>query len=214
MQLHDLKPARGAHRRPDRVGRGTGSGRGKTSGRGQKGQNARSEGFRVGFEGGQMPLAQRIPKLPGFKNPFKRIFSVVNLSKLSRFKDGAKVDVETLVEAGLVHPGKEVKILGTGGLKRKLTVEAHFFSASARVAIEKSGGSVTVLGEPRKIGPRRTAAKLPKPLPTADAPRAAEPAAEAAAKPQREKKEKGAPAGRAQGAPPAAVEEATPPDEA
>jgi large subunit ribosomal protein L15 len=205
MQLHDLKPARGAHRRPERIGRGTGSGRGKTSGRGQKGQNARSEGFRVGFEGGQMPLAQRIPKLPGFKNPFKRIFSVVNLSKLSRFKDGTKVDVEALVEAGLVHPGKEVKILGTGGLKRKLTVEAHFFSASAREAIEKSGGSVTVLGEPRKIGPRRTAAKLPKPLPAADAPRAAEPAAEAA-KPQREKKEKGAPA--------ATVEEATPPDEA
>jgi len=212
MQLHELKPAKGAHRRPDRIGRGTGSGRGKTSGRGQKGQNARSEGFRVGFEGGQMPLAQRIPKLPGFKNPFKRIFSVVNLSKLSRFKDGTKVDVETLVEAGLVHPGKEVKILGTGGLKRKLTVEAHFFSASAREAIEKSGGSVTVLGEPRKIGPRRTAAKLPKPLPTADGPRAAEPAAEAA-KPQREKKEKN-PAGRAQGASTETAEEATPPDEA
>ena len=205
MQLHDLKPARGAHCRPDRIGRGTGSGRGKTSGRGQKGQNARSEGFRLGFEGGQMPLAQRLPKLPGFKNPFKRVFSVVNISKLSRFEDGAKVDVETLVEAGLVHAGKEVKVLGTGGLKRKLTVEAHFFSASAREAIEKSGGSVTVLGEPRKIGARRTAAKLPKPLPTADAPRAAEPAAEAA-KPQREKKEKGAPA--------ATVEEATPPDEA
>jgi large subunit ribosomal protein L15 len=213
MQLHELKPAKGAHRRADRIGRGTGSGRGKTSGRGQKGQNARSEGFRLGFEGGQMPLAQRIPKLPGFKNPFKRIFSVVNLSKLSRFKDGAKVDVEALVEAGLVHPGKEIKILGTGGLKRKLTVEAHFFSASAREAIEKSGGSVTVLGEPRKIGPRRTAAKLPKPLPAADAPRAAEPAA-AEAKPQREKKEKGAPAAGRQGAPPETVEEATPPDEA
>ena len=159
-----------------------------------------------------MPLAQRIPKLPGFKNPFKRIFSVVNLSKLSRFKDGTKVDVETLVEAGLVHPGKEVKILGTGGLKRKLTVEAHFFSTSAREAIEKSGGSVKVLGEPRKIGPRRTAAKLPKPLPTADAPKAAAPAAEAEAeapKPQREQREK-----KSATNPPAAVEEATPPDEA
>ena len=203
MQLHDLKPARGAHRRPERIGRGTGSGRGKTSGRGQKGQNARSEGFRVGFEGGQMPLAQRIPKLPGFKNPFKRIFSVVNLSKLSRFKDGTKVDVETLVEAGLVHPGKEVKILGTGGIKRKLTVEAHFFSATAREAIEKSGGSVKVLGEPRKIGPRRTAAKLPKPLPTADAPR------EAAVKPEKPEKPR-----REKVAPSEAVEEATPPDEA
>jgi len=214
VQLHDLKPARGAHRRPERIGRGTGSGRGKTSGRGQKGQNARSEGFRVGFEGGQMPLAQRIPKLPGFKNPFKRIFSVVNLSKLSRFKDGTKVDVETLVEAGLVHPGKEVKILGTGGIKRKLTVEAHFFSATAREAIEKSGGSVKVLGEPRKIGPRRTAAKLPKPLPTEASAKAApaEAPAEAPAKPAREKK--GAPAAeREQGASTQTVEEATPPDE-
>src|SRR6202158_2151725 len=118
MQLHDLKPAAGAHRKKQRIGRGTGSGRGKTSGRGQKGQNARSEGFRVGFEGGQMPLSQRIPKLPGFKNPFKKVYAVVNLSKLSRFKDGAKVDIETLVEAGLVHPGKEIKILGTSRLKR------------------------------------------------------------------------------------------------
>ena len=211
MQLHDLKPARGAHRRPERIGRGTGSGRGKTSGRGQKGQNARSEGFRVGFEGGQMPLAQRIPKLPGFKNPFKRIFSVVNLSKLSRFKDGTKVDVETLVEAGLVHPGKEVKILGTGGIKRKLTVEAHFFSATAREAIEKSGGSVKVLGEPRKIGPRRTAPKLPKPLPAEASAKPAPPETPAApAKPAREKK--GAPP--AQDASNQTVEEATPPDEA
>lgn len=151
-----------------------------------------------------MPLAQRIPKLPGFKNPFKKIYSVVNLSKLSRFKDGTKVDVEALVEAGLVHPGKEIKILGTGGLKRKLTVEAHWFSASARDAIEKSGGSVKVLGEPRKIGPRRTAAKLPKPLPAAELPKAAAPPEVAAGKPERQKK----------GAPPAAVEEATPPDEA
>jgi len=217
VQLHDLKPAKGAHRRPERVGRGTGSGRGKTSGRGQKGQNARSEGFRVGFEGGQMPLAQRIPKLPGFKNPFKKIYSVVNLSKLSRFKDGTKVDVEALVEAGLVHPGKEIKILGTGGLKRKLTVEAHWFSASARDAIEKSGGSVNVLGVKRTIGPRRTAAKLPKPLPAAEGPKAAAVPAEAeAARPERqERQKKGAPAaGRAQGASDQTAEEATPPDEA
>lgn len=193
MQLHDLQPARGAHRRPERIGRGTGSGRGKTSGRGQKGQNARSEGFRLGFEGGQMPLAQRIPKLPGFKNPFKKIYSVVNLSKLSRFEDGAMVDADSLLEAGLVHAGEEIKILGTGGLKRKLNVEAHSFSVSARDAIEKQGGSVKVLGEPRKIGPRRTAAKLPKPLPTeAPAPKPAP--TEAAAKPARSK---GAPRGDA-----------------
>jgi large subunit ribosomal protein L15 len=169
MQLHDLKPAKGAHRRPDRIGRGTGSGRGKTSGRGQKGQNARSEGFRLGFEGGQMPLAQRLPKLPGFTNPFKKVYAVVNLSKLSRFEDGSKVDAEALAEAGLVRPGEEIKVLGTGDLKRKLTVEAHAFSSSAREAIEARGGSVNVLGEPRKIGPRRTAAKAPKPVGGAEA---------------------------------------------
>jgi large subunit ribosomal protein L15 len=155
MQLHDLKPAPGAHRRPERVGRGTGSGRGKTSGRGQKGQNARSEGFRLGFEGGQMPFSQRIPKLPGFKNPFKKLYAVVNVSKLSRFADGAKVDAEALVDAGLVRGGEEIKILGTGRLKRKLTVEAHAFSATARDAIEKAGGSVKVLGEAKAPSPRR-----------------------------------------------------------
>jgi ribosomal protein L18E len=151
-----------------------------------------------------MPLAQRLPKLPGFKNPFHRLFSVVNLSKLSRFADGTKVDPDTLLEAGLVRQGMQIKVLGTGGIKRKLTVEAHFFSVSAREAIEKAGGSVNVLGEPRKIGPRRTAAKLPKPLPTAEAPRAAAAPEAAVAKPERQKK--GAPQVEA-------VEEATPPDE-
>jgi len=148
MQLHDLKPAKGAHRRPDRVGRGTGSGRGKTSGRGQKGQNARSEGFRVGFEGGQMPFAQRIPKLPGFKNRFKKIYAVVNVSKLSRFADGAKVDAAALLAAGLVKGDGQIKILGAGRIKRRLMVEAHAFSHSAREAIERAGGTVTVLGVP------------------------------------------------------------------
>jgi large subunit ribosomal protein L15 len=150
MQLHDLKPAKGAHRRPDRVGRGTGSGRGKTSGRGQKGQNARSEGFRLGFEGGQMPLAQRLPKLPGFKNRFKKIYALVNVSKLSRFADGSKVDAEALHEAGLVKGDEQIKILGAGRIKRRLTVEAHAFSNSAREAIEKAGGTVTVLGKPEE----------------------------------------------------------------
>jgi large subunit ribosomal protein L15 len=148
MQLHDLKPAPGSRRRPQRVGRGTGSGRGKTSGRGQKGQNARSEGFRLGFEGGQMPLSQRIPKLPGFKNPFKKLYAVVNVSKLSRFEDGARVDAESLAEAGLVREGEQFKILGAGRMKRKLNVEAHAISNSARGAIEKAGGSVTLLGRP------------------------------------------------------------------
>jgi large subunit ribosomal protein L15 len=175
MQLHDLKPAAGAHRKKQRIGRGTGSGRGKTSGRGQKGQNARSEGFRLGFEGGQMPLSQRLPKLPGFKNPFHKTYAVVNLSKLSRFADGTTVDAALLAESGLARPGEEIKILGTGDLKRKLTVEAHSFSLSAREAIEARGGSVKVLGEPRKIGPRRLAAKTAKRVPK---PEEAEPVAE------------------------------------
>jgi len=179
MQLHDLKPAAGAHRKARRIGRGTGSGRGKTSGRGQKGQNARSEGFRLGFEGGQMPLAQRLPKLPGFKNPFKKIYTVVNISKLKRFPDGSKVDAAALAEAGLVRVGLDVKVLGTGALDRKLTVVAHAFSSSARQAIEAKGGTVTVIGEPRKIGPRRLAAKTAKRTIKADEPEPAPTAAPA-----------------------------------
>jgi large subunit ribosomal protein L15 len=195
MQLHDLKPAAGAKRKAQRIGRGTGSGRGKTSGRGQKGQNARSEGFRLGFEGGQMPLSQRLPKLPGFKNPFHKTYAVVNLSKLSRFADGTKVDAALLAEAGLARLGEEIKILGTGDLKRKLSVEAHSFSLSAREAIEARGGSVKVLGEPRKIGPRRTAAKTAKRVPPPEEP---EPEAEkpAAGKTSAEKETPG------EGAPP------------
>src|SRR5437660_2699355 len=100
MKLHELRSPEGARTRKKRIGRGTGSGRGKTSGRGQKGQLARSEGFRLGFEGGQMPLAQRLPKLGGFKNPFKKIYTVVNLTKLNRFKDGAEVDLRGFYEAG------------------------------------------------------------------------------------------------------------------
>jgi large subunit ribosomal protein L15 len=195
MELHDLRPAAGAHRKSRRIGRGTGSGRGKTSGRGQKGQNARSEGFRLGFEGGQMPLSQRLPKLPGFKNPFHKVYAVVNLSKLSRFPDGTTVDGALLAAAGLARPGEEIKILGTGDLKRKLTVEAHSFSLSAREAIEARGGSVKVLGEPRKIGPRRTAAKTAKRVPAPEEPEPPaekpEPATRAARKPAAVKDEPG-----------------------
>ena len=160
MHLHELRSPAGSRPRRQRIGRGTGSGRGKTSGRGQKGQNARSEGFRLGFEGGQMPLAQRIPKLPGFKNPFKKVYEVVNISKLHRFEDGTTVDAEVLVEAGLARPGFEIKVLGTGDLRRKLTVEAHAFSNSARQAIEAKGGSVKVLGQPRQRGPKRSGKKV------------------------------------------------------
>ncbi len=163
MRLHELTPPAGSRKRRQRIGRGTGSGRGKTSGRGQKGQNARSEGFRLGFEGGQMPLAQRIPKLPGFKNPFKKVYEVVNISKLHRFEDGTTVDAEVLIDAGLARPGLEIKVLGTGDLRRKLTVEAHAFSNSAREAIEAKGGSVRVLGKPRQRGPKRSVKKGSRP---------------------------------------------------
>lgn len=149
MKLHELRPPEGARTRKQRVGRGTGSGRGKTSGRGQKGQLARSQGFRLGFEGGQLPLAQRLPKLGGFKNPFKKVYAVVNLSKLNRFKDGATVEAKDFYEAGLARTGMDVKLLGTGKLRRKLTVTAHAASESARTAIEARGGKLTVL----EVGP-------------------------------------------------------------
>ena len=168
MRLHELTPPAGSRKRRQRIGRGTGSGRGKTSGRGQKGQNARSEGFRLGFEGGQMPLAQRIPKLPGFKNPFKKVYEVVNISKLHRFEDGTTVDAEVLIDAGLARPGLEIKVLGTGDLRRKLTVEAHAFSNSAREAIEAKGGSVRVLGKPRQRGPKRSVKKGSRPTAVAE----------------------------------------------
>src|SRR3989442_3977190 len=141
MQLHDLKPAAGAHRKARRIGRGTGSGRGKTSGRGQKGQNARSEGFRLGFEGGQMPLAQRLPKLPGFKNPFKKIYTVVNISKLKRFPDGSKVDAAALAEAGLGRVGLDGQVVGTGPLEPQSTDDAHTRRSSGRRAGQGTRGT-------------------------------------------------------------------------
>lgn len=145
MDLHELRPPEGARTRKRRIGRGTGSGRGKTSGRGQKGQLARSQGFRLGFEGGQMPLAQRLPKLGGFKNPFKKVYAVVNLSKLNRFQDGVTVEAKDFYEAGLARTGMDVKLLGAGTLRRKLTITAHAASESARAAIEAKGGKLTVL---------------------------------------------------------------------
>src|ERR1700732_4341795 len=118
MQLHDLKPSAGAHRKSRRIGRGTGSGRGKTSGRGQKGQNARSEGFRLGFEGGQMPLAQRLPKLGGFQNHFLVESAGVTLTKLNRFKEGSSIDAQGFYDSGLARKGEPIKVLGTGKLGR------------------------------------------------------------------------------------------------
>ena len=147
MRLHDLKPAGGSKHRRKRIGRGPGSGRGgHTSTRGQKGQGSRSgSSTRPGFEGGQLPLARRLPKR-GFNNKkFATVYIPVNLESLNQFDDGASVDEAALRAAGLVNGrGDGVKILGQGKLEKKLTVKAAAFSASAKAAIEGKGGSCEV----------------------------------------------------------------------
>ncbi len=146
MRLHDLHPAPGSRRTRKRVGRGISAGQGKTSGRGQKGQGARTEGLPKGFEGGQMPLSQRLPKLRGFHNLFKKDFAVVNISKLRRFEPGSVVDVDALRAAGLVGNARDgVKVLGAGRLRNPVTLRVHRVSAGARAAVEKAGGSVELL---------------------------------------------------------------------
>lgn len=142
MRLHDLKPRPGAKHRRKRLGAGESSGHGKTSGRGGKGQTARSgSSIRPTFEGGQMPLIRRIPKR-GFNNArFATRYLPVNLEDLNRFDDGARVDEALLRQAGLAKGKADgIKILGNGELKKKLTVVAHAFSASARAKIEALGG--------------------------------------------------------------------------
>jgi len=146
MKVHDLKPAPGATRDRKRVGRGIGGKGGKTAGRGTKGQGARGS-VKPGFEGGQMPLSRRVPKLKGFKNPFRVEFAVVNLDALEQF-DGDVVSPETLREKGLVHKHGLVKVLGRGELTRTLRVSAHGFSKSAEAAITAAGGTVEVLPLP------------------------------------------------------------------
>ena len=143
MKLQDLKPAEGSTQAAYRKGRGEGSGNGKTAGRGQKGQWARSGGgVRPGFEGGQMPLARRLPKR-GFHNIFGTVNAVVNVSDLNKFEDGAVVTVADMVAAGLVKKTLDgVKVLGNGELTKKLTVQAAAFSASAKEKIEAAGGKV------------------------------------------------------------------------
>ncbi len=147
MELNTLRPAPGAKRPRTRVGRGPGSGLGKTSGRGEKGQKSRT-GYsrRFGFEGGQMPLVRRLPKR-GFTNIFRVPYQVVNLADLDQnFADGETVTVAMLREKGLIRRGKRpVKILADGDLKKKITVQAHGFSASARSRIEAAGGSCEVV---------------------------------------------------------------------
>lgn len=146
MYIHELSPAEGSKKDVKRVGRGHGSGWGKTSGKGHKGQNARSGGgVRPGFEGGQMPLARRIPKR-GFNNIFATKMAAVNVSSLEMFKDGTEVDAELLLASGLVkNIDNGVKILGNGEITKNLIVKADAFSASAKEKIEKAGGKAEVM---------------------------------------------------------------------
>jgi large subunit ribosomal protein L15 len=146
MKLHSLKPVDGARHTRKRIGRGAGSGFGKTAGKGHKGQNARSGGgVRLGFEGGQTPLFQRLPKR-GFTNFNRKEFAIVNLETLNRFEDGAVVTPAALKEAGIVKKELSgIKILGNGSIEKKLTVQAHKFSASAKSAIEAAGGKAEVI---------------------------------------------------------------------
>lgn len=146
MKLHELSPAPGSTKSRKRLGRGIGSGLGKTSGKGHKGQNARSGGgVRPGFEGGQMPLYQRVPKR-GFVNHFKKDFAEVNVSDLAIFEANAVVTPDSLKEAGLIKKFKDgVKILGEGSLEKGLTVKAHRFSKAAVEKIEAAGGKAEVI---------------------------------------------------------------------
>ena len=146
MKLHELSPVPGSNPKAYRKGRGNGSGNGKTAGRGQKGQWSRSGGgVRVGFEGGQMPLARRIPKR-GFHNIFAKPLEAINVSALNKFEDGAVVSAAELLESGILSKCEYgVKILGKGEISKKLTVKANAFSASAKEKIEAAGGKAEVV---------------------------------------------------------------------
>ncbi|HEX7189475.1 MAG TPA: 50S ribosomal protein L15 [Actinomycetes bacterium] len=145
LKVHHLRPAPGAKTAKTRVGRGEGGARGKTAGRGTKGTKARYQ-VPARFEGGQMPLHMRLPKLRGFKNPFRTEYQVVNLDKLTAlYPDGGEVTVEDLVAKGAVRKGELVKVLGQGEAGVALQITAHAFSASAKEKISAAGGSVTQL---------------------------------------------------------------------
>jgi large subunit ribosomal protein L15 len=142
IKLHDLRPAPGAKTTRTRVGRGEGS-KGKTAGRGTKGTKARNQ-VSVGFEGGQMPIHMRLPKLKGFKNRFRTAYEVVNVSDINRlFPKGGEVTLNDLVDKGAVRKNTLVKVLGNGKLTAKVNVTAHKFSDSAREKITAAGGSAT-----------------------------------------------------------------------
>lgn len=144
LKLHNLSPAPGSKKRKIRVGRGEGGRRGKTAGRGTKGLKARNA-LRPGFEGGQTPLAMRLPKLRGFTNPNKEEFAIVNLTSFDDFKAGSEVTPEALRERGLIRHKGRVKVLAEGDLDRALTVKAHAFSSAAKEKIEKAGGTAEVI---------------------------------------------------------------------
>jgi len=146
MQIHDLSPVAGSTHVDKRKGRGHATGNGKTAGRGHKGQKARSGGgVRIGFEGGQMPLARRVPKR-GFNNIFAKPLEAVNVSVLNKFEDGAEVDARALLDAGILSKCRYgVKFLGNGEVSRKLTVKAAAFSESAKEKIEAAGGKAEVV---------------------------------------------------------------------
>ena len=146
MELHDLRPVKGSKKAPKRIGRGHGSGWGKTAGKGHKGQNARSGGgVRPGFEGGKMPLQRRIPKR-GFNNIFAKKVISINVSDLEKFGEGSVIDINELVNMGLVKRSfDKIKILGNGELTKSLTVKAHMFSKSAIEKIQAAGGKAEVI---------------------------------------------------------------------
>ncbi|MBO4932327.1 MAG: 50S ribosomal protein L15 [Clostridia bacterium] len=146
MKLHELSPAPGSAKDAWRKGRGPGSGNGKTAGKGHKGQNARSGGgVRIGFEGGQLPLYRKLPKR-GFTNHFAKEYAIINVSDLNKFEDGATVNLETLMNAGIIRkPLCGLKVLGNGEITKKVTVEAAIFSASAKEKIEAAGGKTEVV---------------------------------------------------------------------
>jgi large subunit ribosomal protein L15 len=149
MKLHHLKPAEGSTRKRNRKGRGESAGQGKTAGRGTKGWGARHNP-KLGFEGGQMPLQRRVPKLKGFTNPNRIEHAVVNVETLARVfgadSGASEVDPKVLLEHGLVRKGRPVKVLGRGELDRALTVRAHAFSGTARAKIEQAGGTAELIG--------------------------------------------------------------------
>ncbi len=144
MKPHELRPPEGSHKRKKRVGRGDGSGKGKTAGRGTKGTRARGQ-VKPFFEGGQMPLVRRIPKLKGFTPPNRKIYGAVNVADLERI-EGDEIGPEDLRAAGLVHKrDKLIKILGSGEIGRSVRIRAHAVSAAARTKIEAAGGSVEIV---------------------------------------------------------------------